>query len=118
MTIDKHAVFLELISRLRQVRDPVYNRSFDSMDICQSVMASFFLRAVLGHYHINDSKQLVKRGTLTRSEPPPANRRGLHHYFFTRCNTTSVVPALLMKSSGRVAPGSEKQRVSSSPCNR
>lgn len=83
MTIDKHAEFLELINRLRQgdeqaayqlvqsyesviriairarLRDPVYNRVFDSMDICQSVMASFFPRAVLGQYHFDEPKQLV-----------------------------------------------------------
>ena len=30
------------------LRDPFLRRSFDSMDICQSVMGSFFLRAALG----------------------------------------------------------------------
>lgn len=78
-----HANFVQLIQCLRQgderaayelvksyesvirvairarLRDPVYNRMFDSMDICQSVMASFFPRAVLGQYDFDEPKQLV-----------------------------------------------------------
>src|ERR1700676_1254496 len=35
-------------------------RAFDSMDICQSVMASFFVRAALGQYELNAPEQLLK----------------------------------------------------------
>jgi len=35
-------------------------RAFDSMDICQSVMASFFMRAALGQYELNQPEQLLK----------------------------------------------------------
>jgi RNA polymerase sigma-70 factor (ECF subfamily) len=34
-------------------------RAFDSMDVCQSVMASFFIRAALGQYEINAPEQLL-----------------------------------------------------------
>lgn len=81
--IQEHTGFLELIRRLRQgdqqaafelvksyesvirvavrarLHDPVYNRIFDSMDICQSVMASFFPRAMLGQYDFEEPRQLV-----------------------------------------------------------
>ena len=35
-------------------------RAFDSMDICQSVMASFFLRTAMGQYELNGPEQLLK----------------------------------------------------------
>jgi RNA polymerase sigma-70 factor (ECF subfamily) len=48
----------------REVRmhmhDPGLSRLFDSMDICQSVLASFFLRAAAGQYDLEQPGQLVK----------------------------------------------------------
>jgi RNA polymerase sigma factor (sigma-70 family) len=42
-------------------------RAFDSMDICQSVMASFFVRAALGQYQLDGPDQLLKLlATLAR----------------------------------------------------
>jgi RNA polymerase sigma-70 factor (ECF subfamily) len=35
-------------------------RGFDSIDICQSVLASFFVRAALSQYHLDTPDQLVK----------------------------------------------------------
>lgn len=76
-------VFLQLLQRIRQgdanaayelvrsyesvirvavrsrLRDPAISRVLDSMDICQSVMASFFPRAALGEYALEEPKQLV-----------------------------------------------------------
>jgi RNA polymerase sigma-70 factor (ECF subfamily) len=43
--------------RLR-LRDPRLRRLFDEADICQSVMASFFLRATAGEYEIAGPEQL------------------------------------------------------------
>jgi RNA polymerase sigma-70 factor (ECF subfamily) len=34
-------------------------RQFDSMDVCQSVMGTFFARAALGQYDLNDPKELI-----------------------------------------------------------
>jgi hypothetical protein len=39
--------------------DPALRRHFDSVDICQSVLASFFLRAATGQFDLQDSAQLV-----------------------------------------------------------
>jgi RNA polymerase sigma-70 factor (ECF subfamily) len=59
----------ELVSRYeplirREVRlhldDRNLIRLFDSMDICQSVLASFFVRTAAGEYDIGSSTQLVK----------------------------------------------------------
>jgi RNA polymerase sigma-70 factor (ECF subfamily) len=42
-----------------RLTDPALKRHFDSMDICQSVLASFFLRAGAGQYDLDDPAQLV-----------------------------------------------------------
>jgi RNA polymerase sigma-70 factor (ECF subfamily) len=45
--------------RLR-LTDPGLCRAFDSMDICQSVMASFFVHAACGRYELDEPGQLIK----------------------------------------------------------
>ena len=43
-----------------RLTDPKLRRQFDSMDVCQSVLASFFLRAARGQYALDEPEQLVK----------------------------------------------------------
>ena len=45
--------------RLR-LRDPRLRRVFDSMDVCQSVLGSFLLRAAAGQYELDGPSQLVR----------------------------------------------------------
>jgi RNA polymerase sigma-70 factor (ECF subfamily) len=52
-------VRLEIRTRLR-LRDPRLRRVFDSMDICQSVLASFLLHAAAGAYDLEQPDQLVR----------------------------------------------------------
>jgi RNA polymerase sigma-70 factor (ECF subfamily) len=40
--------------------DARLRRVFDSMDICQSVLGSFFVRAALGQFHLESPDQLVR----------------------------------------------------------
>src|SRR5262249_26048137 len=40
--------------------DARMRRVFDSMDVCQSVLGSFFVRAALGQYDLADPDQLLK----------------------------------------------------------
>jgi RNA polymerase sigma-70 factor (ECF subfamily) len=42
-----------------RLTDPALRRHFDSVDICQSVLASFFLRAAAGQYDLSDPAQLT-----------------------------------------------------------
>jgi RNA polymerase sigma-70 factor (ECF subfamily) len=59
------------IRRAARVRlvDTRLNRLLDSMDICQSVMASFFVRAALGQYELETPTQLLKLlATMTRNK--------------------------------------------------
>lgn len=43
-----------------RMTDPRLRRVLDSMDLCQSVMASFFVRAAAGQYELGDPKDLVR----------------------------------------------------------
>src|SRR6266404_599838 len=43
-----------------RLSDPRLGRLFDSMDICQSVLASFFVRAAGGQYDLQQPEQLLK----------------------------------------------------------
>jgi RNA polymerase sigma-70 factor (ECF subfamily) len=43
-----------------RLRDPRLRRAFDSMDVCQSVLASFFVRAAAGEYDLEQPAQLRK----------------------------------------------------------
>lgn len=47
-----------------RLSDPALRRQFDSIDVCQSVLASFFVRASAGQYDLADPRQLV--ALLTR----------------------------------------------------
>jgi RNA polymerase sigma-70 factor (ECF subfamily) len=42
-----------------QLRDNRLRRLLDSMDVCQSVLASFFIRAALGQYELETPEQLL-----------------------------------------------------------
>jgi RNA polymerase sigma-70 factor (ECF subfamily) len=61
-------------------------RLLDSVDICQSVLASFFVRAAAGQYEVDQPEQLLRlftamaRNKLKRqAERQGAARRGGHH---------------------------------------
>src|SRR5579862_6481355 len=43
-----------------KLHDPSLHRVLDSVDVCQSVMASFFVRAAAGQYDLNQPLQLLK----------------------------------------------------------
>jgi RNA polymerase sigma-70 factor (ECF subfamily) len=43
-----------------QLRDSRLRRALDSMDVCQSVMGSFFARAALGQFEIDKPEQVLR----------------------------------------------------------
>jgi RNA polymerase sigma-70 factor (ECF subfamily) len=54
--------------RLR-LRDPRLRRVFDSMDVCQSVLGSFFVRAASGQYELDSPQHLLGLlVTMTRNK--------------------------------------------------
>lgn len=50
---------LRVIARVR-LRDPRLRRVVDTLDICQSVLANFFVRATAGQFDLDSPEQLVK----------------------------------------------------------
>ncbi len=61
-----------------QLEDRRLSRLFDSMDICQSVLASFFLRTAAGEYDLEQPEQLLKLlVSMARNKLASAARR--HH---------------------------------------
>jgi RNA polymerase sigma-70 factor (ECF subfamily) len=75
------------IRRVARVRllDTRLQRVLDSMDICQSVFASFFVRAALGEYELEEPAQLLnllvtmsKRKLVDRAREQGALRRDFH----------------------------------------
>jgi RNA polymerase sigma factor (sigma-70 family) len=50
---------LEVRTWLR-LRNPRLRRVFDSMDVCQSVLGSFFVRAAIGEFDLERPEQLIR----------------------------------------------------------
>jgi RNA polymerase sigma-70 factor (ECF subfamily) len=61
-----------------RLSDPALRRQFDSMDICQSVLASFFFRAAAGQYDLKEPGQLV--GLLTKMAQNKLAMQSRSHY--------------------------------------
>jgi RNA polymerase sigma factor (sigma-70 family) len=55
----ENEIRLEIRTWLR-LRDPRLRRLFDSMDVCQSVLASFFVRAAVGDFDLDEPRQLIQ----------------------------------------------------------
>jgi RNA polymerase sigma-70 factor (ECF subfamily) len=56
--VHRYESAIRLAVRTR-LTDPALKRRFDSLDICQSVLASFFVRASAGQYDLDEPSQLV-----------------------------------------------------------
>ena len=61
-----------------RLSDPKLRRQFDSMDVCQSVLASFFLRAAAGQYDLRKPAQLV--ALLSKMAKNKLAMRARHEY--------------------------------------
>jgi RNA polymerase sigma-70 factor (ECF subfamily) len=68
---------LEIRTRMR-LRDQRLRRLFDSMDVCQSVLASFFVRAAVGEFDLDDPGRLV--GLLVGMARNKLAERVRHHH--------------------------------------
>jgi RNA polymerase sigma factor (sigma-70 family) len=59
-----------------RLRDTRARREFDSMDICQSVLANFFVRVAAGQYDLKEPDDLIKLLlTMTRNKVAEKMRR-------------------------------------------
>ena len=59
-----------------RLRDPRLRRLIESVDICQSVLATFFVRAALGQYDLENPDQLLKLLVTIAPINWPARRAG------------------------------------------
>jgi len=92
------------------LRDPFLRRTFDSMDICQSVMSSFFLRAALGEYHLDRPEDLIRLLiSMTRNKVVDATRRQRAQRRDHRRTTSleAVEPAASTPSPSQIVEGRE-----------
>lgn len=52
-----------------RLKDDRLRRHFDSMDVCQSVLGSFFVRAAMGQFELDTAEQLLKfLATMVRNK--------------------------------------------------
>ncbi len=58
LLVEQYAPVLQRAVRFR-LTDPRLRTLFDSMDICQSTLGSFFVRAAAGQYEVNSAKDLM-----------------------------------------------------------
>ncbi len=56
--VNRYESTIRIAVRIR-LTDPRLRRQFDSMDVCQSVLASFFVHAATGAYVLHEPGQLV-----------------------------------------------------------
>ena len=77
---------------------------FDSMDICQSVLLSFFVRTAAGQYDLEDPQQLLKLlVTMARNKLASAARRA-HQQRRDQRRTASAEGALADLADQHLAP--------------
>jgi RNA polymerase sigma factor (sigma-70 family) len=81
------ATYEDAVRRFIRVRmtDPALRRQMDSMDVCQSVMADFFVRTALGQFEFQDPQQLVgllakmaRNRVINHAKKQRAKRRDIH----------------------------------------
>ncbi len=60
--VELHALYAEQLQRIVRVRltQPSLRRQMDSIDICQSVFADFFLRTAMGQYDPQSPAELLR----------------------------------------------------------
>jgi DNA-directed RNA polymerase specialized sigma24 family protein len=56
--VRRYETAVRVAIRIR-LSDPILRRQLDSMDVCQSVLASFFIRAATGAFDLHGPRQLV-----------------------------------------------------------
>ena len=66
---------LQILARVR-LTDPALRREYDSIDVCQSILANFFVRAASGQFQIDTPDQLIKLlSTMVRNKVTDMARR-------------------------------------------
>jgi RNA polymerase sigma-70 factor (ECF subfamily) len=96
------AIRLEVRLRLTDSR---LRRLFDSMDVCQSVLGSFFVRAAAGQYDLDQPQQLLRLLVVMARNKLVVLARGQHRQRRDSRRTVSGEEAL---EAAAAAPGPER----------
>ena len=92
--VERYEPVIRCEVRLR-LRDPRLYSRFDWTDICQSVMASFFVRAAAGQYDLEQPDQLL-RLLVVMTRHKLSNQRRRHRAEMRDCRRlTAYDPAYL-----------------------
>jgi RNA polymerase sigma-70 factor (ECF subfamily) len=92
--VQRYEAAIRLEVRLR-LRDPRLRRVFDSMDVCQSVLASFFVRAAAGQYDLDSPQQLVKLLVAIARNKVACQARKQHTRSRDQRRVEAIDPAML-----------------------
>ena len=109
--VERYEPVIRCEVRLR-LRDPRLYSRFDWTDVCQSVMASFFVRAAAGQYDLGEPDQLL-RLLVVMTRHKLANQQRRHRAEMRDCRRVSACdPAhldgrALVPSPSRLAVGRE-----------
>jgi len=75
--VRRYETTIRVAVRVR-LSDPALRRHFDSMDVCQSVLASFFVRAAAGQFDLEGPKDLI--GLLVRMAQNKMAMQARYHH--------------------------------------
>lgn len=83
-----------------RLTDPRLRRQFDSMDVCQSVLASFFFHAARGAYALHEPEQLA--ALLTKMAQNKLNMRVRAQ--FRRCRDVGRISTTVVEETNVASP--------------
>lgn len=101
------------------LRDPRMRRVLDSMDVCQSVLASFFVRTALGQYELETPEQLIGLlTTITRNKLTNQVQRMRAQRRDIRRNLDSEEDAVFMDRASDPSEQASAREILEKVCNR
>jgi hypothetical protein len=92
--VNRYESTIRVAVRIR-LTDPRLRRQFDSMDVCQSVLASFFVHAATGAYVLHEPRQLV--ALLTKMAQNKLNMRARAQ--FRHCRSVGRLSAATVEET-------------------
>src|SRR5262245_11926294 len=90
-----------------RLTDPAMRRQFDSMDVCQSVMLSFFVRAAAGQFDLDRPEDLV--GLLVRMAQNKFGERVRFHHRQRRDAGRGQAAGDALPELAQPGPGPDRQ---------
>jgi RNA polymerase sigma-70 factor (ECF subfamily) len=104
--VQRYEPVIRLEVRVR-LSDPRLRRVFDSMDICQSVMASFFVRAAAGQYDLEEPQDLVKLLVVMARKKLAFQTRKARAQCRDHRRVEAVAPEVLESAASSPSPSDE-----------